>query len=320
MSESRDPSRILILEGVEGSGKSTLREALEALGWGGVHFSYSTASDRVAEWMQEIRAAAGRSRDGRVVVDRLHPSCVVYETRTRGAPTISEFDRWVLEGWLQARSAVLYLLRCRDEAEAQRRLDIKYEGWLKCWEVYHALDEECTRSTLPITYDPYGKWLLATGISSAEAAASVVDAMLVPEASVAQEGMGARRPGYWLVGEQRNPRAQGSRYQATFGGGSGEYLYRACKVVGLTWDQLHVSNARIPKDSDEPWDLHEHYEELGYPKQVVALGAVAEEALRSAGVPHRRVDHPQYARRFRRHQLFEYARELAWAANLEVKG
>jgi len=131
---------------------------------------------------------------------------------------------------------------------------------------------------------------------------------------VDDESAGSMTPVAWFVGQQHNLRtiANGrERSNTCFSSGCGVHLYRALTVAGLDWSEIHLSNAY--DDRGLPRNLLAKWETLGRPR-VVALGLKASAALANNDVPHHQVDHPSYARRFRRYEVLEYASELHAAA------
>ena len=295
-----EPNRILLLEGVEGSGKSTLAADLEKLGWGNVHFGHSRASDRVGEWIQLICEAARQSADGRVVVDRMHPSCVVYEDALLGRPGISKFDWWVIDGWVTRRGGSVLYMRSKGEETTTERLERKYPGVFNLRDLNRQLESAVECSTLP-------KVRLVQ-----EPDAGQITSWLTTRENVTDGSMGTGKPWAWLVGERqnRNTHPEGFRNGTAFAGGSGEWLYYALKTAGLPWSLVHVSNAIQP--GGWPYDLMEKWELLERPV-VVALGKVADAELSRQGVAHRAVQHPQYVRRFRTYEVWQYGQEIVTA-------
>ena len=296
-----DLTRVVILEGVEGACKSTTAQALVDRGWASIHFSFSRTKDRVAEWIQGIYEAVDQSVDGRVAVDRLHPSCLVYEEQTMGQPSITPYDKWVLEGWLHAQGAAMCYLPLWDLELTTLRLQAKYGNHFSPTKLQADLYDECQATTLP----------LFTPVAGSELSLEL-DTALPPVEPARDESMGTRNPTFWLVGFQHNlsPKtAEAVRWGTSFSGGCGEHLYRATKVAGLTWRVMHVSNAY--DDQGNLRDLFSKWESLNR-CQVIALGGEADKALSASFVPHQRVDHPSYARRFRRYDVLDYAKEIQY--------
>ena len=122
----REPTRLVLLEGVEGAGKSTIGASLEAKGWGYVHFSYRPEGGLLDFWTTEIRKAAANSDDGRVVIDRMHPSAEVYGYRLRGASDVRERDAEILDEWMLLRGGRIYHLQTVDKEYSAKELKRKY--------------------------------------------------------------------------------------------------------------------------------------------------------------------------------------------------
>ena len=293
-------TRVLVLEGVEASGKTHLAEALRDRGWGVAQFGDDQPPDLVKHWLAGITEAAATAVDGRVVVDRLHFSARVYGSVLRGRSDISAFDWWVVEGWLAARGGSVYYCTSLNPLTTGDRLAERYHGFspvTQLEDTYRVLLQHSDLTTVTPAYGSEVVWL-----DRLTALSPVVD-----------DGMGTRTPRYWLVGDQHNLRrlAKGrDQYGGCFTIGCGEHLARALRVAQVSWRDLHLSNAVA--DDGTVRDLRSKYEALGTPR-VVALGRTAAAVLTTAGVPHEVVPHPAYRQRFKRREVTEYA-ALIWSA------
>ena len=104
------------------------------------------------------------------------------------------------------------------------------------------------------------------------------------------------------------------RYGSSFAEGYGHYLYNALRILNISWKYLHMSNAY---DIDgELRDLRKKWKKLLMPPRIVALGDVAADALKQYGLPYEQVEHPQFASRFRKDRVFDYASELRNAMHI----
>lgn len=96
---------IVLLEGPDGGGKTTLAKQLEAFGFGYVHMSAPEPADQPLDyWFARLGHVCRPT-----VVDRMHWSEDVYGSLFRGGSALSDRDRWMLEGWLIAHGTVVVL-------------------------------------------------------------------------------------------------------------------------------------------------------------------------------------------------------------------
>lgn len=294
-------TRVLVLEGIEGSGKTTLAQNLVNLGWGYVHFAYETYDNLIGYWTDSIEEAAYKSANGRVVVDRMHLSCRAYGRALRAREDISEADWWVLEGWLWNRGGSVVFVPVRDENLTANRLDDRFRELISIDDLSQYFSMAMNDVTLPVTTLNPGE----TGMDTA----AMLDRLHPPLVPVQDEGMGTREPIAWLVGDRRNSNAEHRIRSGCFDGGnnSGDYLRRALQIAGYTWPDIHISNAY---DADgTPRLVQGKVAELGYPS-VVTLGNNASRLLEDMQLGYWPVKHPQYARRFKHNDLLHYAWEL----------
>ncbi|KKL13373.1 hypothetical protein LCGC14_2526420, partial [marine sediment metagenome] len=93
---------LVLLEGADGVGKSTLaKELCGEYGYDYLHFLIPDEHP-VDYWFKELVKIKRPT-----VIDRLHLSEDAYGPIFRGGSQLSDLDRWLVEGWLWARRAVL---------------------------------------------------------------------------------------------------------------------------------------------------------------------------------------------------------------------
>ena len=289
-------SRVIVLEGVEGSGKSTLAQMLVDKGWGYVHFAYRPYGDLLTQWTREIEEAAEKSENGRVVVDRLHVSCEVYGQLIRGEHGLSEFDFWIVDGWLAARGAVIIYLRDSWNVEAtNEKLQDRFDGMIMMQDLQDKFEDVLHTVQIPV-------W---TVDENREVAAAELDEHFLPLTSI-DDGLGALKPKAWLVGDRRVGQYRTKHAVFERPGKSAIYLQKAIKVARLSWRDIHISNAR---DGVGYQPLLKKYAELS-PKNVVSLGTIANSVLCARGIPVREVAHPKNMERYNYYDILGYAKRL----------
>jgi len=98
-------SPFVILEGPDGSGKTTLAEAFVKQGFSYAHCG-PPERNAFEHWYAEAYA-----NQGPVVFDRLHVGSYVYGTVFRGADDMSRFERWLFDGMMVAADATMVYTR-----------------------------------------------------------------------------------------------------------------------------------------------------------------------------------------------------------------
>lgn len=293
---------IVLLEGADGTGKTTLAQQLkQAYGLKYLHFGVPDEHP-MDYWFKTLSEICEPT-----VIDRLHLSEEAYGPVFRDGSQLTPLQFWLIEGWLYARATLLVM--CSTSWERMKDNQAKVEG------PYH--DERQTqvvenfmglaaKTSLPLLIHDY-----AASTSRLLVNASIPNFVRWADKIKWDEmGVGALRPSVWLVGDQPNPRGATKEHlrHLPFLSTSGEYLRRALTYTGLAdWSLIHLSNAR--DRAGEANDLHAKWEELGTPP-VVALGNVASKELTTAEVPHQKVPHPQWWRRFKHHSVEQYGEEI----------
>ncbi len=312
---------LILLEGADGTGKTSLASALCAqYGFDYLHFGVPDKHpmDYWFETLVNIKKPT--------VIDRLHLSEDAYGPVFRGESQLSDRDRWLIEGWLWARKCALIVCSTSwdNMQENQERVKGEYHGDRQK-AVVERYQELILETSLPcVIYDyTYHKGEVPTGFTHFSNDGrnfkpherSLIDIMKhLGEVDWDDPGMGTLKPDAWLVGEQRNLRGElePRDLQTVFQGTSGDYLRQTLDLASLRWHQIHLSNA-LPNDGDKPYSLYVKWRDLGSPR-TVALGRVASQMLETFEVPHTKVSHPQYWRRFHYHSMKEYADAISNAS------
>ncbi|KKN86943.1 hypothetical protein LCGC14_0265060 [marine sediment metagenome] len=295
---------IIILEGIDGIGKSTIAQRLVELDGGrSLHFPH-IAKNRLFEWLSQMQQALVDFPDMNVVVDRLHLSELAYGPLVRGEEGLTQFEIWVLEGWLRAHDAYLFLLDGHNQHTLDRFQE-RYRGVVDWRGVSQFL-----------RYGFEFSHLTKTLVRSADLNVMVDrirNFITYEPVTITDDGMGTVMPEVWFVGEQHNLKDKNFLPNTTLSGGCGKHLFKAFKVAGFNWDRVHVSNAY--DDDGVPYPLYDKWAALGYPK-VVALGGKAMAALAAYDVRSAGVWHPQYMRRFHANDVLGYAENLRKAVEI----
>lgn len=332
----------IVLEGPDGSGKTTLANALVTRGLAYGHCGAPTEPAR-EYFTRELRRHVGPA-----VLDRLHVGSYVYGHVFRGRDDMTDFDHWLFNGELLAANALL--VHCTPPAEASLRVletrppndadALIYEDVAKQAAVRQRYHEYITgpANVVPtISYDFTKPDDLAATVRACMAWVLAARSSFVRERVPVLGNTSA--PTVLLVGDQpaSRPRAQAHARvhtyspaqaqqfcerlarrawptRALFNSTSGLYLYGAMTAVGLSLRSTCIVNS-VELDGrrlDELVDV----ERARVVPRVVALGRNAATELRRVGVTHEVAPHPQHWRRFHYKDVWTYGRmllgELTW--------
>lgn len=112
----------ILIEGPDGTGKTTLAEAFVAEGYGYQKFG-PPEYEPVDYYLDAMRKKAKEGAP--VVLDRAHPSSFVYGIIFRGMDDLSPFDHWTIDGYLMAHNSIILYARPEDPSASEKVLDIR---------------------------------------------------------------------------------------------------------------------------------------------------------------------------------------------------
>lgn len=296
---------LILIEGLDRTGKTTLASAIaEAVGAELYHFSKPEQHPLLEyeSWLDDYVPDSGRH----VVCDRYHWGETVWPT-IYDRPT--EYTPEMLlhtELYLESRGALMVYTRSSAESIISR-LDDPYPPPEKVEPALELFRRARQSSRLAcLEFD-----LAAQPLTAYVGRFTSVAGALEERAArrwVTSHWVGDPLPTTLLVGDRPGPSdpAQATVPFRPFGG-AGVYLMRAL----ANFPCVALTNAH---DGTAPVPLGDLWERLQRPR-VVALGNIADEALRVNRVPHGAVPHPQYVRRFLHDRLSAYPdliRRAAW--------
>lgn len=324
---------IVVIEGPDGTGKTTLANALvERLG-----FEYDHCGPPEKPALQFYMDSINR-HDGDTVIDRLHVGSYVYGKAFRGLDDLTDFERWLLEGVLRAHNGLLIYTKLPQEvveANLARGPDsndaVIYEAADKRLAVRQLYAEymatvnqlpQCTYDFTEVSLDdavdivralqerPRVDWLAPY----VPALGNLVDPSLIlvgDEPHSRQKALQRfRKVGLSDARVARAIRllARSARFTAPFNSPSGRYLHLALTASKLSPGSYCVLNS-IQLDG-RPLSTFADVRYLSGHGSVVALGRNAAERLKFWSIPHRVVPHPQHWKRFHYKDVFTYAKML----------
>jgi len=290
---------LIILEGVDGAGKTTLAEELagrldDNLSFKLMH-SGPLKDDPLKEYEWRLRDYTPGTGQ-HVVCDRWHVGELVYGPLYRGSSKLTEPMRKHVEMYLDRLGAHKVVVSA-PIATIQERLRLRGEDFLQdnhlglVWDFYNEYAHQ------------YG-WGVA---ASDELPDHIIMHARRKESDASRLNpfhsyVGPVHPKHLLLGETQGATRYGRpAYDSAFvpyPDTSGHYLLKALGTTGVT--DFGLANAR-----DE--DVSKLWHTLGRPN-VICLGQEAEKLSRD--VPHQTVPHPSYVRRFRNGDLKEYGHQI----------
>lgn len=296
---------IIILEGPDGAGKTTLAKQLCARY--GVRYEHEgpppNASARDVLRHYGLKLDEARRRNDHVVFDRLWVGERIYGPILRGA-NLLENTGPILRRLTLAVGARHVL--CLPPFKVAREAFLAdpgplYQDPTKYDEVYQAYD--ATKRMFDLwTYSPYD-W------TAQHALRNLFEHLDKPRPSLQPGYTGSPWAHYLIVGDRGSDPTNPVDVPWFGTTGSGPYVTEALHRAGFDEAELAFVNAWGNGPNGKTVSLDEH--QLGV---TIALGSEADKRCRFVGVPRRSryhvVPHPQYWKRFRHHDIAEYAQML----------
>lgn len=290
---------IIVLEGVDLAGKSTLARTLAEMTGLDVLHRGPPARHPLYEYETTGRWTG--------ICDRWHLGETIYGPILRGESKLDEAGLWHTSAYLRARGALVVLLQPTLET-VLRRFDERGDDLIKREQLarIHAAYNDyigshyrdmVVQSDTPTDYVTYvrdcalTKWLEAEPLRESYALRTYV---------------GPLHPQVLLIGDKRH-HGEESDFDSAFvpmSGNSGHFLLQAVASCNMRHEGLHEIG--IMNANECPGDhLYEAWRTLGRPR-TVALGANAHNKLAHLRIPHGAAPHPQYCRRFHHGAQAEY--------------
>jgi len=281
---------IIVIEGCDGTGKTTLAREFEKRGFRYVHNGKPTPNEDLFETY--TRQLLDHEKQN-VVIDRLHVGEVVYGRIMRGTSRISTAQLRLLNRLLFGLGGVIILCnppfayalgawqsrQAREYVGNEFDLESIYRTFNDIWAKEFADHYWCS-----LTYNPE-RWP-----DQAVSYANTVINLVVPRCPPGVTG--SPRARYLIIGEQ----AGGPHDLAFYADRrSSAFLNDALWIAGYTEPELSFTNALTL--GGETRNLRELYDRQSR-RTVIALGRVAQQACFRQGVPHLPAEHPQFVKRF----------------------
>jgi uracil-DNA glycosylase len=300
--------QVIILEGPDGGGKTTLARELELLKYRYVHCGVPKPKQDLFDFYTKVVLAAISVKQD-TVIDRCYLGEGIYGPVMRGADRLGERGRTLLQRLCRAHG-VVEVICLPDYATVELNWRAKKSDYVKSTfqltELYERYGDLAT--------DPYYRWYDYTS----------QHALSVPWLAVIKPALPHLPPGclgspnakYLLVGERVNARRQPLDLPFYALDGSSGYLNDRLREAGLEERDLAFTNA--VKANGQRQSLQVVANALPRLEKVIALGEVAEKACRAqrfkptelAALPH-----PAYWSRFHSKQPGVYVKLLQEAVS-----
>lgn len=295
---------IIILEGPDGTGKTTLAKHLQnTYGFRYIHTG-PPEDDRVLEAYGRTLYDASRET-GDVVIDRLHVGERIYGPILRGKDKLGREGEVLIRRLTNAYNArVVFCLppyptafeNWRKRHQEDKELVTKAETYSNIYHAYRNLKE-----------DPFyanATWWDYTRIP-VDLAAEILVKFESGPTPLPGGVIGSSSPRFLFVGEQANQEYLDIPFFAL--NGSSHYLNDCIEDAGYQESEIAFVNAKRLNGSGV--HLSAIHKTLGEPK-VIALGNVSRDLLGDQGVPHVYISHPAYWKRFYSTRRDEYVKRL----------
>lgn len=311
---------LIILEGLDKTGKSTLAEAIAARIGADIRHRGAPKAHPLIEYEREIETYLPGAGE-HVVYDRYHWGETVWPTiySRRSEYTSEMFVHTEL--LLRSRGAFMVLATSRAESIVER-LEADRDPYPPPNRVKPALSlfaDTYRRSVLPSMVYDFERMDMDLVVDEIVRRARLFEEAVLGSPTL--HWVGSRAPSLLIVGDQPGPpHDEDDRRRLPFvpwKNTSGSFLFDAAgwsSRSATTAMSLAITNSM--DGSEQPLPVAELYSWLGQP-QVVALGNAASSRLSSAQIPHGAVPHPQYVRRFHQAERNTYGAAIYWAARYQ---
>ena len=299
----------LILEGIDGVGKSSILEKIERTHRvKSLHLVKPPKGVTPHKWSDYFREAY----DTAELISRSHVSERVYGALIRNRSLIDDWQNWLLNMQLEARGfRIAYIVREFEMVKAmmaERAEPSDYDLWvLKNWRAM----QEAYSAALP-------KHLTTVVHNNAELKDAVTDAVsagvsLGSTTPTEVRGIGSRTPKVIIVGDEFTLRRRAFPHAKPFDfGEASKMLFQALREL----NDVYITNSRYHDLGDirSQFQLSDELKRFAGAK-IIALGKDAADRLKRVGFPaHQLLPHPQYWRRFKYKDRDTYIAELRQVA------
>jgi hypothetical protein len=297
--------RVIILEGPDSSGKSTLAKELENVGYRIVPFGVPPAEAQQTEetifrfFFNELYKAGESSE--RVAFDRLHLSESIYGGWMRGGTLMSDCNEMLIERYLNAIDGQLVMCLPPRRTALKNWLTKNVHGdeYVKSANIWENIYEEY--STLFFNQQRNNNWMWYD--YTRHHAGMFAEALVKIQGRPLPHGMvGSQTPRFIFCGEQA---AGEPDLPFMTPNNSSGWLFNVVHEAGYKERDIAFINARTL--TGEAHDMPQQVLDMN--PTFIALGKTAHQWL--SGLSHEELEHPQFFKRFHKNERWDYINRLA---------
>lgn len=329
---------VIVLEGSDGTGKTTLASTLSVQGGFAIEHSGPPEKNSIDYYMDRIRAHGVST-----VLDRWHGGSYIYGSVFRGMDDLTPYERWQLEGVAMAQGAVMVYCngpQKMDEAPAdsdasiyevpakQQAIRDHYETFVNSMTQLYVVKYDWTKTNalemMTRRLIDHHAWFNDRAMipESIPAVGNIIEPKYVFVADEPAGRLKVINASKRLYPEDINKQIRFCQLnwalpdwydQRPFPtSSSGRYLHWALTVAKLSLQDYCIVNSRqLDGSVIEDWATKEILARPGWRKaRVVALGNDASQRLEFAGIEHDKIYHPSYWKRFHYKEVDTYAKQL----------
>jgi hypothetical protein len=299
---------LLVLEGPDGTGKTTLARALEKRGYQYVH--NGPPPEGVGLFEHYTRQLL-KSFDQKVVFDRLHLGELIYGPVMRGKSLITVEQFRLLNRLLFSIGGKIVFCDTDNPSIERNWMACRGEEYLTdLYKLYNVIFKY--RELVQQELDTKDVWVYSYQASSGKFLMKEIEELGVPskiQGDWCPPGVLGRPDNKFLfIGERVNPELSFGQDLAFYSmENSAGFFNRCLWEAGYQEHELAFTNALdLDHQSRDLYDLWTRRRE----QVVVTLGKVAHEACVNQAVPHLAAPHPQFIKRFELKKRGEYVELL----------
>lgn len=291
-------NKIVILEGPDGGGKTTLARYLEQHhGFKYIHTGPPRGEDLLEEYGYQLWRATYDSQP--VVFDRLYLGERIYGPVLRGYDGLGEYGFKLMRRLTKGQG--VYEVICLPP----------YETCFANWQKSHSDIVKNSHKFVEI-YERYQTYLRTPGFGvwdytniDLRLAGDIVQSGLTEFSSLPPDTVGSPTASFFFVGDKANERRLDLPFFASGGGNSSEFFNDCLAQAGYSEQEITLSNAyRLDKSVRT-------FSNIPPKVQVIALGQRAAAVLQQQRVEYVQAFHPAYWKRFHYHHTAPYIEQLA---------
>lgn len=299
-------NRVIVLEGPDCSGKSTLAKQLATFhGFEYRHIGKPRPNEDVFRTYTLELWRALKSPNP-VVFDRLYLGETIYGPIMRGQSLLSPMQQRLIERLMMANDVKQVI--CLPDFE------VCHEKWrARLGQEYVKLDQQLKK-----IWDGYSRELRFLRYDYTRQDGEFLPRVLMPMRTLPPNVLGSPNAKLLIIGEQVNTRKTLTDWAFFAYDSSSGYLNEALMRAEIPEEDLAFCNAI--KVNNERRDLLEVLQRMPKFVRAICLGRKAEEVCRKQQIPHIQLPHPSYWKRFKHGNMSIYADMFKTAYEEAVNG